>query len=103
MIMEPLARKRSVQSVRRRWVLVSFPLSSHNERLLKMLSTVSPLGAQHKRDSAENKLESSLVLFLRKEFHGIPSSRERNMMSVGVSFIKCRGNQVNSINNGIGR
>ena len=63
----------------------------------------SLLGAQHKRDSAENEPESSLVVSLRKTFHGIPSSRKRNMMSVGVSFNKYRGNQVNSINNEIGR
>ena len=42
------------------------------QKTLKMVFTVSLLGAQHNRDSVENKSASLLVVFLGKALNGIP-------------------------------
>ena len=50
----------------------SFPLSSHTERLLKMVSIASLLGARHLWEAVENKPTSSLVVSLGKALNGTP-------------------------------
>ena len=49
-----------------------FLLSSHNKRLLKMLFTTSPVGAQSKMDRMEKKLLRSLVVSLGKALNRMP-------------------------------
>ena len=48
------------------------PFSSHTERLLKMASIASLLGARHLWEVVENKPASSLVVTLGKALNGTP-------------------------------
>ena len=50
----------------------SFPLSSHTERLSKMIFTPSLLSARHLRDVVESKPASSLVVSLGMTFNETP-------------------------------
>ena len=47
-------------------------MSSHTERLLKMVSIASLLGARHFWKVEENKTASSLVVSLGKALNGMP-------------------------------
>ena len=54
--------------------LSSFPETSHTKRIKKMVFTASLLGAQHNKDSVENKPASLLVVYLDKTLNGMPLS-----------------------------
>ena len=51
---------------------VSFPLSSHTERLLKIVSTTSLFDGRHLGEVVENKPASSLFVSLGKALNGMP-------------------------------
>ena len=61
-------------------------LLSLTKRLLKMVFTASLLGAQHIRDSVENKPVSWLVVSLGKALNGMPPSLCGRQM-VGPSIL----------------
>ena len=65
-----MVRASSLQSLDLGFIL----LSSHTNRLLKMVSTASLLEARHLRNVVENKPASSLVVFLGKALNGTPAS-----------------------------
>ena len=48
------------------------PLSSHTQRLLKMVSIASLLGARHLWEVVESKPASSLIVSLGKALNGTP-------------------------------
>ena len=55
--------------------LVSFPLSSQNQKTSKKCNPRLPLlGAQHERDSVKNKPANLLVVSLGKALNGMPTS-----------------------------